>query len=316
MDESYDPKRGKLKIFLSFLFFIFAVSMIFIYWFIPFSINEFRIKDSENGNFSLGLSNLKGMQFYPNMRYSDSKISYKIGNCPLQKKESMGRAFEIISNLTILEFYPKFSDEEISVTCENKNKIEEMFFIAGEGGPINVTSTKNFNVIFGGKILLIRENMCPKPNVGIHELLHSLGFDHSQNPDNIMYNISSCGQIIGDDIINLINSLYSTPSLPDLDFENVSAVMNGKYLDANISIRNNGLKSSENFSLAIYADEKFIEEINFDGLEIGYGRTVSLHNLWIPKINIENLEFLINYNFNEPNKNNNKITLELKKIKK
>jgi len=313
MDESDDSKRGKLKIFLGFLFFIFVLFTLVLYWFVPFSINEFKIKSSENGNFSLGLPSLEGMQFYPNMRYPDSKISYKIENCPLQKKESMEQAFEIISNLTILEFYSKSSEEEIFVTCENKNKIEERFFIAGEGGPVNVTSTKNFNVILSGKILLIKETMCPKPNVGMHELLHSLGFDHSQNPENIMYNISSCRQSIGDDIINLINSLYSTPSLPDLDFENVSAVMNGKYLDANISIRNNGLKGSENFSLDIYADEKFIEEINFDYMEIGYGSMVSLSNLWIPKINVENLKFVINYDFNELDKNNNKIILELKK---
>jgi len=73
------------------------------------------------------------------MRYPNSKISYKIYDCPLQKKDNMKRAFEMISNKTILDFYSINSNEEISVTCDSKNKIEEGLFIAGEGGPTNMS---------------------------------------------------------------------------------------------------------------------------------------------------------------------------------
>jgi len=89
--------------------------------------------------------------------------------------------------------------------------------------------------------------------------------------------------------------------------------MHGRYLDANISIRNNGLKDSEMAKIIIYADEKPVKEINLDVIKIGYGRIIELRNIWIKKINIDKLEFVISYNFNELEKDNNKIILEIKK---
>ncbi|MEK6906042.1 MAG: matrixin family metalloprotease, partial [Nanoarchaeota archaeon] len=246
------------EIFSSIAIFLVIFSLLF-YWFIPFKTTDFQPDYNRNSNFSINSSG--SMQFYPNMRYPEPVISYSITDCTLKKKDEMVRAFDFISNLTVLKFYPTGETPEISITCDSNNKIEGGLFIAGEGGPTNITKTEKFSVILAGKILLIRESGCKTPNVPIHELMHVLGFDHSDNSGNLMYPISDCSQTIGEDSIELINQLYSVPSYPDLSFEGVSATMHGAYLDTDISIRNNGLKQSETFKVKIYADEKMIKEI-------------------------------------------------------
>ena len=296
------------KIFLSFIFVIFCIGILSVYWFIPFGKIDFGAK-SNNFNFSVNQSG--NMQFYQNMRYSDSQISYIILDCPLQKKNDMERAFEIISNRSVLEFSSVDYDPEISVTCDSRNRIEDGLFIAGEGGPVNITTVNNFNVILKGKILLIKKSDCENPNVALHELLHALGFGHSENPNNIMYPISNCKQTISDDMFMLINKLYSTPSQPDVTLANVSAVMRGKYLDINMSIKNNGLRDSVESKILIYTDDELVKEIKLDVLEIGYGRTITLNNLWVKQINVNKLDFFIDYNFPELEKNNNRISLEV-----
>ena len=301
-----EPKRGVWKS-LSW-FFVLVVSLLLIaYWVVPFNSTDFG-SASGNSNFSLDGLNSE-MQFYENMRFPEPKISYYVYDCPLQKTNDMEQAFEILTNETILEFNKVNSDQEISITCDSRTKLEEGLFIAGEGGPTNITKTSDFNVILGGKILLIRDSNCGTPNVALHELLHVLGFDHSSNKQNIMYNISGCGQTIGDDIINLINEIYSIESLSDLTLENVSATMNGKYLNTNISIRNNGLKDSEDFKVNIYADEKLVKNVDMDGLKIGYGTSVMLSNLLIKQISVDELVFEIEYLFDELDKLDNKIVL-------
>lgn len=304
--------------FLSFILILFVISILFIYWFVPSGSVEFILNYElrNNNNFTLETFGNTSMQFYENLRYPNKEISYKIEDCTLQKEDNMITAFDIIENRTILSFYRTSKNEEILVTCENKIKAEERFFIAGEGGPTNITRTSNFNVITHGGILLLRDSKCQNPNIAIHELLHALGFDHSPNPNNIMYNISKCNQIIGDDLITTINTIYSIESKADLSLSNVSAIMHGRYLDFNVSIRNNGLKDSETTTLKIYADDKIIKEIQIDPMEIGYGLTLSLTNVLILKISVNEIIFNISSNFEELDKKNNIIKLEIKNKEK
>jgi len=310
-EDEYN-QSSRLKGFLTSMIVLLVLSSLVIYWFFPITTTEF-LTASNNYNFSTSNQEIENIQFYPNMRYSDSQISYNIHDCPLKREYDMKEAFEIISNLTILEFSSVNFDEEISVTCEDQNKIEGGLFIAGEGGPVNISKIQNFNVISKGKILLLKNSRCKRPNVALHELLHTLGFDHSSNPNNIMYNISKCKQTIGEDTINFLNNIYSIPSFPDLGFENVSAIMRGKYLDVNISIRNNGFKKAQETKILIYADEKLVKEIEIEQMELGYGRIISLENVWISKRSVKELKFLINSSFEELDKENNVVTLHIKK---
>ena len=306
---------------LGFLFFLFVLLSLGIYWIVPFNNSDFLLTSS-NSNFSLGgidklnLTNYStSMQFYPNMRFPTTDISYKIdSSCPLGKKYNMQQAFRRIENVTALNFYPVNSNQQISITCDSRNMFdrESDTFIAGEGGPTNITRTNNFNVIFSGQVLLIRDSQCTKPNIATHELLHVLGFKHSKNPNNIMYPYTKCRQTLGEDIPNLINELYSFPSYPDLSFENVSAKLHGRFLDTNIIIRNNGLSNSGIAVINIYADGKIIKSFNINPLDIGDGRITKIQNIFVTRLNVKELEFEISTSFNELDKKNNKIKLEIK----
>lgn len=301
-------KRGVLL----FIFVFFIMGMLFVYFFIPINTVQYEWNSGtsgnptvENSNFNIN-SSYEGMQFYNNMRYRTKDISYKIYNaCPLKRQNDVTEALDIISNATILSFYPVESNEEISITCSYENIVEGNAFVGGEGGVTNVTVAGNYNIIFNGKVLLLRDSECYNPNIAIHELLHALGFDHSDNPNNIMYPTSSCDQTIGEDIPSLIKQLYSIEPAPDLVFENLSAVMNGKYLDANLSVRNKGFEDAPDFKIIISVDGKEIKEIESSGLAIGYGNKITLTNLWVNKISVNQIEFTISTDYAELNKDNN-----------
>ena len=298
------------KIALSLLFFIIAVSLLITYWFIPINTTEFKIAAGYYGSNFENLTS-ESLQFYPNMRFPESKISYRVEMCSLQEQNYIDNAFDSLSSFTILSFYKVSSNEEISITCDETNKVEGGLLIAGEGGPVNITKAGDFNVIYNGKILLRRETSCSTPNVGIHELLHVLGFDHVNNPKSIMYPVSHCDQEIDDEIIDTLNELYSFPSVPDLTFENVSAIMRGKYLDVNLSVRNNGLKNSLRSNVNIFTDDKLVKELSIDSLEVGHGRVITVENVWVSRLTTDKIRFYIDYSFDEIKKENNEIVLEI-----
>ena len=128
-----------------------------------------------------------------------------------------------------------------------------------------------------------------------------------------MYPVSKCYQEISDDMVDLINELYSIPTYADLSFENVSATMNGKYLNTNFTIRNYGLKDATSSQVKIYADGKNIKTVDLKSVDIGYGRSISLQNVFVTQLSVDELEFIIETSFPELDKENNKVILEIKK---
>lgn len=293
---------------LSIIFVVLSIVLLVMYWFVPIGEINFNSGVSHS-NFSLG--NSTSMQFYNNMRFPSSEISYKIYECGLQKQNDMQRAFEIISDKTSLVFREVINEEEISITCSEKIKMDKGLFIAGEGGPTKIIQTDLFNVILNGNILLIKDSKCSTPNVAIHELMHVLGFDHSENNKNIMYYMSECGQTIGEDMLDLIDELYEAKSYPDLSFGNVSASVSGTYLNFEVNVKNNGLAISENAKINVYAEDKLVEEVELKPLEIGTGLKITLENLWMSKRNPKELKFVIEYNFEELDKVNNVLVLNV-----
>ncbi|MBT4376819.1 matrixin family metalloprotease [archaeon] len=297
--------------FLGIIFAVFLILLFVSYMFIPFNDLEFSF--DRNTNFSLVDENIN-LQFYPNMRFPTMNISYEIKDkCNLQKQGDVLRAFEILNEDTILDFYEVIGNGEIKISCEDKNRVEDGLFIAGEGGPTNITESGNFHVITEGEILLIRKSSCEEPNIAIHEILHVLGFNHSNNKNNILYPVSNCKQRMGEEIAGEIDKLYSVPTLPDLSLTSASAIKHGRYLDINFSVENSGLIGSEKAVVIVYADGKKIDKLEVDELQVGHGRKIDITNLWISQLKLEFLELVIETNLVELTKENNNIVLQIKK---
>ena len=258
-----------------------------------------------SANFSDQISG--NIQFYPNMRYKDRTISYSIENaCPDSKKTDVARAFNIISGKTILEFYQS-ENGEIQIYCSElaPRPEERNHFIAGEGGPSKTINTTLFSVILLGKISLYRNEKCSTPNIAVHEILHSLGFDHNNNKDSILYPITSCDQQIDQYIIDEINKLYAYDSLPDLAIASADASKTGRMLDFEVHIYNIGLANATAPKLEVYANDKLAKEVELDNFDIGTRIRITITNIILPA-SANKITFYINAREEELSKENNR----------
>jgi len=236
--------------------------------------------------------------FSKNLRFNHNLISYYIDNgCDLNRRASMIEAFNLFSDeMNLISFYEinVVEDADISVGCSDDYiNLGERLFAAGEGGPSRIINTSTFKTIEKGKIQLYNGADCNYPIVEMHELLHVFGFDHSPDPKNIMYNVSDCDQRISDDMVELINELYSIEALPDVVINDLTAVKKGSYLDFNISILNDGLVGIDEIALTIFGDGKEVQVFDLGELDIGYGRTLRAENVKLPSRSIDVIEFIV-----------------------
>ncbi len=297
---------------LGFVFMLLALCLVILYWYFPSEPSEFNFQTNPSTNFSTNQS--EAMQFYPNMRFPSKDISYSIASdCNVQKESEMLWAFNSLEEKTVLNFYEVQENAEINVVCADTVRIENNMFIAGEGGPANVSLGNNFSIIMNGNILLLKTSTCERPNIAIHELLHALGFEHSTNINNIMYPVSKCKQVVSEDMISEINRIYSVESKPDLLIESVSATLHSRFLDTNLIIRNDGLEDSEDFLLGIYANNKQVEKMDVEGIKIGEGRIINITNILVSQIRIDTLTFVLETEAVELDKQNNQVILDLNK---
>lgn len=228
----------------------------------------------------------KIVQFYPNMRFKNKSISYRLESaCTQTKWANIEKAFAILSERTVLSFYRSADNPEIRVMCSEVflESKEKGHFIAGEGGPSEIVNTTNFAIILNGRIALYRDEVCDEPKIAIHEILHALGFDHHNNSESILYPTTGCNQEIDREIIEDINRLYSFDSLPDLAIEQLEANKTGRYLNFDINISNIGLADSAGASLEVYAGEERVANFTIGALEVGMRKILSVQNVRLPR---------------------------------
>ena len=253
------------------------------------------------------------------LRFNHNNISYFIeSSCSNIRASAMRKAFKIFQNqMGIISFYEFINKEaDILVGCsEDFIELGEDLFIAGEGGPMEIMNTTNFQIIQKGKIWIYKDPSCEQPVIELHELSHVFGFDHSLDPKNIMYNTSDCNQKISKNMKGYIQKLYSIKPLPDAKIYELVAIKKGRYLDFNISVSNEGLTEIENLGITLIAGEKEIETIYIDYIGLGYINTIQATNVRLPSTNIKTIDFILDYEsqIEELNEENNarKMTISI-----
>ena len=301
-------KGGSILIVFVFIL-IFLLSGLFYYY--TFNGEEIFFEEfafEENFNVS------GNIQFYDNMRYKSSRLSYNIDDtCDFGKIENVKEAFSILSEKTILEFYESENGHDIEILCADisPSSDEKGHFVAGEGGPSEVVQAGKYNVVLLGKISLFRIDKCDKPQIAVHEILHALGFDHNTNRTSILYPITNCKQEIDDYIIDEINSLYSIKSLPDLSIEKAEASKIGRYLNFEIIVFNVGFKDAEKSKLRVFAEDTEIREFDLEELNVGAKRILTVENLRLPLRKIDSVKFSVEFEPEELSKSNNILIMNL-----
>jgi len=292
-------KFGLIKGIITFLLLVTLIALFYMLYLNISEINAVSIPFIQNPTPNPNQSSYSGyLQFYSNMRFPSTRISYNIqDSCPKAKKTRMLEAFSRLENETNLLKFSESSEPEIFITCqETQEEIPGKYFIAGEGGPTEIINASAFYIIEQGKVLLLyAKTDCNNYNIALHELLHVFGFEHSTNKESIMYNLTLCNQIITNDITNELKRLYSIPELPDLIFSSVTALKHGSYLDFNVEIKNQGLAESENASIDVYTKnsvEEKIDQFGLGSINYGEGKYLEVKNIKIDR-NTKSLKFVL-----------------------
>ncbi len=307
MNKTKRNKKGfiyeVIEVFLLSLLIILFIALIYlIYYNIPGNPeNPMIIIEDMNDQESAYNSSLE--QFYPNLKFNHNNISYYIDPfC------------EISYKVDILDFYSGLSNSDIEISCspEKKESADSEHFIAGEGGPKEIVQTGRFNVVIYGTVFLFGDKKdlpeCSWPNIELHELMHVFGFNHTDNKKSLMYPyLESCNKVFDDSLVAELNRLYSIPNLPDLYFENLSAIKKGRYLDFNLTIKNSGDIDSGDVNLSIFDEGKLIESSKLGNVRFGAGVYLEIKNLKLIHRNSKEISFVIDYSnkIKEFDKSNN-----------
>lgn len=301
----------KLLLGIVFLLVVAGGAFYYVYTMAPGTPISLKVLPSNLSN-NAPLPYTTSTQFYPNMRFSSSEISYAFADaCSDDKESNIVAAIAILQDETILSFREVPAQEaEITILCSEIGPEPEQrgHFIAGEGGPTEIINTTRYSVIKKGKLSLYRKENCERPMIALHEMLHVLGFDHNNDPRSIMFPTLDCDQQLDEHITEAIDELYSEPSLPDLAIVKANATKEGRYVSFAVEVMNKGLVDVDNVQLEVREGNNVIKTFELQNMDIGVRKTLSVENLRASREGSE-IQLRVVSNSAELDENNNYLTL-------
>ena len=253
-------------------------------------------------------------QFYKNMRFNHNNISYSTNNCDKTRIEKIKYAFSIIREKTgLISFYPVQTTPDISVECSRNTTLnEEESVIVGEGGPVEIYNSQLYPSIMRGEIKIYEVSYCYNyPVLELHELMHVFGFNHVNKSDDIMYPYKDCDQRLGQEYIDFLKKLYNNKILPDLYFSHIDVKKESRYINFNMTVKNQGLTDAEPVILKVYANMQEIGSYELGKIKLASGKKIVVNNLLLPSENVKNVRFDINYPQEEFDKDNNILSVRV-----
>ena len=267
--------------------------------------------------------------FAPNIRWGEMPVRVWIneesgkgisywsdGTVPIIKS-AFGEWEDASDGLLRFEFVPSEEDAQIIVNFSSTNlsiadsgDTEKL----GYGGPV-WRGLGKFNIIESGFVIIVLQSMpCVTRDTAVHEIGHALGFEHSNMPGSVMYMYATCTQVIDRPLVDMLQSLYSVPALPDLVISRGELKVAQNSFNVMLNVTNVGLSTGGNVTVAFFddADGKELYRTNSAPLPPGYYLT--LNYVHIQKPGSGRLRIVVDPDntINELAEDNNAVTVDLK----
>jgi len=147
---------------------------------------------------------------FNNPKWYTNHLTYTFPkNCTKLQRDKMIAAMNYIVNNTRTSLtFTEVADgcPDIIITCLNVSDMLEDTIGTAQSSYFD---EGYYSVITKSEIeLTLGDQLCPLPNVQIHELMHSFGFDHTNDPSDIMYEKFGCAQTLKDDLKDDLERIY------------------------------------------------------------------------------------------------------------
>lgn len=159
-------------------------------------------------NIDIKISSYINDNYYSTPRWSDKIITFNISDgCRLSKAKVIREEFAILKNKTniSIDFQETNSNADIYFICKDSINydIDKGYIVSGL-----TTLTEVGTRITSARIELLNGFSNSDGKTILHEVIHALGLQHSENDESVMYPIGYDKQRLDNDTISQLNNLY------------------------------------------------------------------------------------------------------------